>query len=64
LTVCYPFTGLSIRFEVGGYILKVDSYGGWTPPHRQGVWGLLRPPAGYRRRAPLRVKGAKPLEAK
>ena len=24
-------TGLSIRFKIGGYILKVDSYGGQIP---------------------------------
>ena len=29
-------TGLSIRFEVGGDILKVDGYGGQRPPHSRG----------------------------
>ena len=56
--------GLSIRFEVGGEIVKVDGTGGRRPPHRRGVWGPTRPPAGCRGRAPLGVQGAKPPEAK
>ena len=56
--------GLSIRFEVGGEIVKVDGTGGRRPPHRRVVWGPPRPPAGYRGRAPLGVQGANPPEAK
>ena len=33
------YTGLSIRFEVGGEIVKVDGTGGHRPPHRRGVQG-------------------------
>ena len=31
-------SGLSIRFEVGGEIVKVDSPGDRRAPHRRGVW--------------------------
>ena len=54
------YSGLSIRFEVDGDILKVDGFGGRRPLHRRGVWGRLMPPVGYRGRAPLGVQGAKP----
>ena len=39
-------------------------WGPETPLHIRGVWGLLRPPTGYRGKAPLGVQGAKPPEAK
>ena len=58
-------SGLSIRFEVDGDILKVDGCGGRSvrPPHRRGVWERLTPPAGYKGRALLEVQGTKHPEA-
>ena len=50
-------SGLSIRFEVDGDILKVNGYGGRMPSNRRGIWRRLMPPAGYRGRAPLGVPG-------
>ena len=63
-TVWSDKTGLPIRLEIDGDILKVDGYGGRRPAHMQGVWGWPMRPAGYRGRAPLVVQGAKPPEAK
>jgi len=51
-------SGLSIRFEVGGYILKVDGYGfqrAPSPSHRRDLGGA---------EAPSRVQGQSPRNPK
>jgi len=42
---------LSISFEVGKDIVKVDSTGGWRPPRRRGVWGQA--PSGAQGQSPV-----------
>ena len=42
----YYYSGLSLRFEVGGEIVKVDGTGGRRPLHRRGIWGRLGPQWG------------------
>ena len=58
------WAGLSIRFEVGGEIVKVDGTGGRRPPHRRVVWGAAQAPSGVQGQSPVGGPGANPPEAK
>ena len=45
---------LSIRFQIGGDIVKVD---GTAPLHWRGVWELPRPPLGVQGQSPIEGPG-------